>query len=69
MEIKAGQIWKEVDPRFDRKIVITLAKDQDVKVRGCDDQGNFKPRSREAWANKDRFNGKRGGYAYIGEKT
>ena len=60
VEIKVGQIWREVDPRFDRL----------VKVVGfCEESGKVKINSYGITrkAKRARFNGKRGGYELISE--
>lgn len=51
-------IWKEVDPRRDREVMV-IAHDyrrRRVQIRGA---------SRTLWACVSRFNGKRGGYAKV----
>lgn len=60
---KKGELWREVDPRFQRTIEI---KTDPVENRGekrigvvCRESG------RETWPLLARFNGRRGGYARI----
>lgn len=63
-EIKIGQIWQEVDPRFPNlphKHVIGFDDDGRVIMTTT---GAFQ---RKTKVRKDRFNGKRGGYALISE--
>jgi len=58
VEIKVGQKWREVDPRFTR-IVEVIALDeasQKVQIQWV----------RKSWASIRRFNGKLGGYAPAG---
>ena len=55
VEVKIGQRWREVDPRFTRIVeVIGLDEEkQKVQIQWV----------RKSWARLSRFNGKRGGYA------
>lgn len=69
-DIKVGQIWIEVDPRFERYVRIKEiggSCDQSVAIQTCvqDRSGEWvdAPRSRRGWASIERFNGKRGNYA------
>ena len=58
VELKVGQRWQEVDPRFDR-VVEVLGWSTDagkVQIRGLGER-------RISWANVSRFNGKLRGYA------
>jgi hypothetical protein len=62
IEIKLGQIWREVDPRFVRFVEV-IGKDSQgfdcsgaVMIRTC---GSLRKGS---WCRLSRFNGKRGGY-------
>lgn len=58
MEVEVGQIWREVDPRFDRR----------VKVVGfCEESGKIKIEyaGKVTKAKLERFNGKRGGYELV----
>ena len=62
-EIKVGQIWREVDPRFNRYVqVIEIASGsvKSIKIATIDLATNMLCRSN--WASRERFNGKRGGY-------
>lgn len=67
-EIRKGQIWKEVDPRFERRVIITDVVEgrRGIQVQGVVPDFNYgwkpAPRSRKAWCDRERFNGKRGGY-------
>lgn len=59
-EIKSGQIWEEVDPRYTplRRIevleVVSVTGPKGVRIKS--------PSGRVVWASAERFNGKRGGY-------
>ncbi|AJE23840.1 hypothetical protein [Azotobacter chroococcum] len=58
MSIEIGQTWREVDPRFDRR----------VKVVGfCEETGKVKIESagKVTKARRERFNSKRGGYELV----
>ena len=62
-EIKVGQIWREVDPRFNRYvqvIEITNHSIRPIKIATIDLATNAL--GRKNWASRERFNGKRGGY-------
>jgi hypothetical protein len=62
-EIKVGQIWRKVDPRFNRYVQILTVVDSAVKsicVATIDLETNAL--GRKNWASRERFNGKRGGY-------
>lgn len=58
VEIKKGQVWREVDPRYERKIEV---------VGFCEETGKVIIQSggRITKARRDRFNGKRGGYELL----
>ncbi len=61
-----GDIWKEVDPRFERYVRVVAWNDDYVRIRSCTADGRFLnrrhgPASRKA--KLARFNGKHGGYA------
>lgn len=57
--VVAGQIWREVDPRFKRRVlVMAVSAKFGVLIRNVKSQ----PGSKGRWARIDRFNGKRGGY-------
>lgn len=62
--VKVGQVWKEVDPRFERYVEVIGVDEQEQKAtimlaaRSGDHAG-----SRATKAGLKRFNGKRGGYA------
>jgi hypothetical protein len=55
IELKTGQIWQEVDPRFTRLVEITGldADTQRVQLNG------------RSWAKLKRFNGKSHGYKLV----
>jgi hypothetical protein len=73
-QIKVGQIWREVDPRFDRYVRVLEVTDaqRGIMVRTVYRTGTGAPtsphewlfanRSRASWCDRERFNGKRGGY-------
>lgn len=69
IEPRAGQIWKEVDPRFKRyvRIIGVYLGNRRVVIEtvGFDKvSGWFKrPKTATTQADIARFNGKRGGYA------
>ncbi len=54
--IEVGQIWKEVDSRFNRYVTILEVLEDTIKIQG----------TRITYAKKSRFNGKTGGYALVG---
>lgn len=61
--IKVGQIWREVDPRFNRYIQVLEATDgvvRPIKIATIDLATNAL--GRKTYASRERFNGKRGGY-------
>jgi hypothetical protein len=53
IDLEIGQKWREVDPRFERVVVVTAwnAWIEKVQLNG------------RTWASLKRFNGKRSGYA------
>lgn len=59
-EIKSGQIWEEVDPRYTplRRIevleVVSVTGPKGIRIKSHS--------GRTVWASAERFNGKRGGY-------
>lgn len=62
-EIKGGQIWREVDPQFNRYIQVIEVTDgavRPIKLATIDLETNAL--GRKTWASRERFNGKRGGY-------
>lgn len=70
VKVREGQIWKEVDPRFERyvRIVTVLPSGRrSIGIQTCAENGKGgwapAPRSRHSWCDRERFNGKRGGYA------
>lgn len=75
MNIEKNQIWVEVDPRFSRHVMVLDVKDgrRGIAVRTCEmnasGEWTFPIRSRSAWCDRERFNRKRGGYAFIGVAT
>lgn len=74
VEIKVGQIWREVDPRRERFVRV-----ESVSMGRCgvsirtvekrDRRWLDAPRSRLSYADHDRFNAKRGGYALHEQPT
>lgn len=68
MEIKVGQIWREVDSRMERFIRIESTNGIYPTIRSVykhDDGWRPRSRSRSSQASPDRFNGKRGGYKFV----
>lgn len=69
MKPDKNQIWSEVDPRFNRFVMILDIKPgrRGVLAQTCkrNNLGQWvpAPRSRKSWCDVERFNGKRGGYA------
>ncbi|WP_198391401.1 hypothetical protein [Burkholderia ubonensis] len=62
-ELKVGQIWREVDARFNRHVEVLEIHHGEIKsVLICNIDPITKQRGRKTWASKQRFNGKRGGY-------
>lgn len=70
MELAVGQIWKEVDPRFERSIrieKISAGTRRSIQIRTVekrDGEWREAPRSRISYCDRNRFNEKRGGYAF-----
>ena len=70
-EPTVGQIWREVDPRFVRRIKILSVRPgrRGVEIRTVyrDTVGNwiFTSGSRVSYADHERFSGKRGGYEFV----
>lgn len=67
---KIGDIWREVDPRFTRHVRVFDVQQgrRGIAVRTCvKTEGNWRPapRSRLSWCDRERFNGKRCGYAFV----
>lgn len=68
MTPEKGQIWREVDPRFNRFIMVLDVQPGRrgvlVQTYECTNLGQWvpAPRSRKAWCDIERFNGKRNGY-------
>ena len=70
--IKEGQIWREVDPRFYRfaRVVHVLEEGRrSIAIRTVLETGahhwEYSGSSRLSWVNRERFNGKRGGYELV----
>jgi hypothetical protein len=71
MELKTGQIWKEYDSRMERfvRIESVAITRRGVCIRTVirsSEGWKDAPRSRCSYADQERFNGKPGGYEYIG---
>lgn len=75
-KIEVGQIWKEVDPRYERYVIIVSAvldptrksKTPFISIRTVVPVGSgwgIAPRSRVTHVAPARFNGKRGGYSFV----
>ncbi|NUY33276.1 hypothetical protein F0160_22590 [Paraburkholderia sp. JPY303] len=63
MTIKSGQIWREVDRRFNRYIQVvdvTEGAVRPIKIATIDLATNAL--GRKTWASRERFSGKYGGY-------
>ncbi|KQW19732.1 MULTISPECIES: hypothetical protein [Pseudomonas] len=58
MSIEVGQTWREVDPRFERRVTV---------VGFCEESGKVKIEcaGKVTKAKRERFNGKRGGYELV----
>lgn len=65
IELNVGQVWREVDPRFTREVVVLeiAPKNGDVRTRNVAHGG------RGRWSKLSRFHGKRGGYAFVKESA
>lgn len=62
--LAVGQRWQEVDPRLHRVIEIveiTEARIRPILIKTVESD-NPRAIGRATWADKSRFNGKRGGY-------
>lgn len=68
MKPEKGQIWREVDHRFDRYIMVLDVREGRrgilAQTTERNDLGQWRPapRSRKSWCDVERFNGRRGGY-------
>lgn len=65
-----GQIWKEGDTRFERYVLIEdlNARPGKVKTTTCDQDG--KPLyNTSTFSKQDRFNNKRSGFLFIGNRA
>lgn len=65
-EVHVGQLWKEVDPRFER--IVEVVEVTDAMMRGIKIKTvsvNGQPRKSQTWVSRERFNGKRGGYELV----
>lgn len=68
MKPEKGQIWREVDPRFDRYVMVLDVREGRrgilVQTTERNDLGQWvpAPRSRKSWCDVERFSGRRGGY-------
>jgi len=69
--VEVGQIWREVDKRFNRYVKVLDVRDGDIKsVLICaTDSVVGRVEGRKTWASKTRFNGRRGGYELVKEQT
>ena len=65
VEIVIGQLWREVDSRFERivRVANTDSVSEKVQIECTSVGSNFGRGSGARWAKLSRFNGKRGGYA------
>lgn len=70
-KIAKGQIWQEVDPRFERHVrVLNVSADKEIAVIETvirsENGWVHKPKSPKwSYAGIERFNGKRGGYELL----
>lgn len=65
-ELKVGQIWYEVDSRFNRYVEVLEIHPGEIKsILICNIDPMTNQRGRKTWASKGRFNGKRGGYKLL----
>lgn len=66
-----GEIWREVDPRFDRFVrIVSVSSSRSANIRTVIKDGDGwidDPRGYASTAHPRRFNGKRGGYELIAE--
>jgi hypothetical protein len=64
---QVGEHWQEQDPRHPRTVeVLELdALGGRVKIRAVEARQDGKAHSNARWAKFSRFNGKRGGYAFV----
>lgn len=68
-EVKVGQVWQEMDPRFLRLVEVLKVLKADpkrpreptVQIKTIGFQGKFVDR-RPTWTTPKRFNGKHGGF-------
>jgi hypothetical protein len=67
--IRAGQIWKENDPRLERYVRIEsvpaspIRATDSVLIRRVKEDGSHYKGAADRWAKIARFNGKRSGYS------
>lgn len=72
---RVGDIWKEVDPRFNRHVLVIAdhgGGDGKVQIQGCyrvPETIGWKAYGMRRWASVKRFNGRRGGYALVIRST
>jgi hypothetical protein len=67
--IMYGQIWREVDPRFTRYVRVE-SDGQRIGIRAVVKAGDRwvdAPRSRLSYADRSRFDGRRGGYELLNQ--
>lgn len=77
MTIEVGQIWREVDPRFERFVRVESVAGGSRRsvgvrtvVRFTEHSGwGYAPRSRLSYCDANRFNGKRGGYEPVADQA
>jgi hypothetical protein len=60
----AGEVWREVDPRFKRWVKVRFVHKGVVIISRCDEKGTLENSMRVTTAKQERFNGKRNGYEY-----
>ena len=65
---QVGEIWREVDPRFERFLRIEAVGQHKIGIRAVVRDGSrwiSSARSRAGDASPARFHGKRGGYEFV----
>lgn len=65
MNIVEGQIWQEVDNRFDRYIKVLKVGDTRASIITCDFQGEYIEGKCKTTASLKRFNEKYHGYKLV----
>lgn len=64
--VQPNQVWREVDPRFNRWIRVIGIEDGKALLQECSEIGVVRaPGYKPSKATLERFNGKRGGYTFV----